>query len=167
MLPKTPNKLREGTCKMMGKAIRRIKKGKFLRRSTHLWIPRRMMKATMIFLAVMPLNAAFFNFLVPLQIGARDVAFPRINSFSLWTFVAGAFVLNFSWLVQALGELGWFSASGITAGKTDFVPAMGWFGYAPLTETQYTGIGTEFWIFGLQILGISSLSASMNFVAVL
>ena len=50
---------------------------------------------TMIFLAIMPLNAAFFNFLVPLQIGARDVAFPRINSFSLWAFVAGAIVINF------------------------------------------------------------------------
>ena len=120
---------------------------------------------TMIFLAVMPLNAAFFNFLVPLQIGARDVAFPRINSFSLWTFVAGALVLNFSWLMQAFHELGWFSASGVTAGKTDFVPSVGWFGYAPNTSTQFTGIGTDFWIFGLQILGISSLSASMNFVA--
>ena len=52
---------------------------------------------TMIFLAIMPLNAAFFNFLVPLQIGARDVAFPRINSFSLWAFVAGAIVINFGW----------------------------------------------------------------------
>ena len=120
---------------------------------------------TMIFLAVMPLNAAFFNFLVPLQIGARDVAFPRINSFSLWTFVAGALVLNFSWLMQAFQELGWFSAGGITAGKTDLAPAVGWFGYAPQTSTQFTGIGTDFWIFGLQILGISSLSASMNFVA--
>jgi cytochrome c oxidase subunit 1 len=120
---------------------------------------------TMIFLAVMPLNAAFFNFLVPLQIGARDVAFPRINSFSLWTFVAGALVLNFSWLMQAFGELGWFTASGPTAGMTDFVPGMGWFGYAPLTERQFTGVGTDFWIMGLQILGIASLSASMNFVA--
>jgi heme/copper-type cytochrome/quinol oxidase subunit 1 len=45
---------------------------------------------TMIFLAVMPLSAAFFNFIMPLQIGARDVAFPRLNAFSLWTFVAGA-----------------------------------------------------------------------------
>ena len=119
---------------------------------------------TMIFLAVMPLNAAFFNFLVPLQIGARDVAFPRINSFSLWTFVAGALVLNFSWLMQAFHELGWFAAAGATAGKTDFAPAVGWFGYAPQTSTQFTGIGTDFWIFGLQILGISSLSASMNFI---
>jgi cytochrome c oxidase subunit I len=118
---------------------------------------------TMIFLAIMPLNAAFFNFLVPLQIGARDVAFPRINSFSLWSFVAGAFVLNISWLFQAAGELGWFTATGPTAGMTDFVPAMGWFGYAPITQTNFTGIGTDFWILGLQILGIASLAAAMNF----
>jgi cytochrome c oxidase subunit 1 len=120
---------------------------------------------TMIFLAIMPLNAAFFNFLVPLQIGARDVAFPRMNSFSLWAFVAGAFVLNFSWLLQAFSELGWFTASGPTAGMTGFVPGMGWFGYAPLTERQFTGVGTDFWIMGLQILGIASLSAAMNFIA--
>ena len=61
---------------------------------------------TMIFLAIMPLNAAFFNFLVPLQIGARDVAFPRINSFSLWAFVAGAIVINFGWVLQALQVMG-------------------------------------------------------------
>ena len=55
---------------------------------------------TMIFLAVMPLSSAFFNFLVPLQIGARDVAFPRLNAFSLWTFAAGALILNISWFFQ-------------------------------------------------------------------
>ena len=65
--------------------------------------------------------------------------------------------------MQAFHELGWFTASGVAAGKTDFAPAVGWFGYAPNTDTQFTGIGTDFWIFGLQILGISSLSAAMNF----
>lgn len=119
---------------------------------------------TMIFLAVMPLNAAFFNFLVPLQIGARDVAFPRINSLSLWTFVAGAIVINFGWLLQALEVMGLFEAKGATAGMTDLVPAAGWFGYAPLTSTDFSGAGTDFWIMGLQILGIASLSASMNFI---
>ncbi|MEC7236230.1 MAG: cbb3-type cytochrome c oxidase subunit I, partial [Verrucomicrobiota bacterium] len=119
---------------------------------------------TMIFLAIMPLNAAFFNFLVPLQIGARDVAFPRINSFSLWAFVAGAIVINFGWVLQALQVMGLFEASGPTAGMTDLAPAMGWFGYAPLTGTNFTGAGTDFWIMGLQILGIASLSAAMNFV---
>ncbi|MDQ8194256.1 cytochrome c oxidase subunit I [Coraliomargarita sp. SDUM461004] len=119
---------------------------------------------TMIFLAVMPLNSAFFNYLIPLQIGARDVAFPRINSLSLWTFVAGALVINFGWLLQALEMMGLFAASGPTAGMTDMVPAGGWFGYAPLTSKDYTGVGTDFWVMGLQILGVASLSSSMNFI---
>ncbi len=56
---------------------------------------------TMIFLAVMPLSAAFFNFLVPLMIGARDVAFPRLNAFSYWVFLLGGLFINASWLVGA------------------------------------------------------------------
>jgi cytochrome c oxidase subunit 1 len=119
---------------------------------------------TMIFLAVMPLSSAFFNFLVPLQIGARDVAFPRLNAFSLWTFVAGALILNISWLFQAAQMLGWFTPGGATAGMTDVAPAGGWFGYTPLTSADYTGVGTDFWIIGLQVLGVASLAASMNFI---
>ncbi|MGE9289667.1 MAG: cytochrome c oxidase subunit I [Puniceicoccales bacterium] len=116
---------------------------------------------TMVFLAVMPLSSAFFNFLVPLQIGARDVAFPRLNAFSLWTFVAGAIVINLSWLFQAAYAFGWFAPID---GRSDIVPSAGWFGYAPLTGDQYTGIGTDFWIFGLQVLGIASIAASLNFI---
>src|ERR671932_2241428 len=56
---------------------------------------------TMIFLAIMPLGAAFFNFILPLQIGARDVAFPRLNAFSYWTFVAGAIILNIGWFLPS------------------------------------------------------------------
>ena len=56
---------------------------------------------------------------------------------------------------------GLFTASGATAGKNDFVPAMGWFGYAPI-RWEFTGAGTDFWIMGLQILGVASLSASLN-----
>jgi cytochrome c oxidase subunit 1 len=52
---------------------------------------------TMIFLAIMPMSAAFFNYIVPLQIGARDVAFPRLNAFSYWVFLSGAIILNISW----------------------------------------------------------------------
>ena len=70
---------------------------------------------TMIFLVVMPLGAAFFNFIMPLQIGARDVAFPRLNAFSFWVFAVGAIILN----------VGWFMKDG--------APDAGWFGYAPLT----------------------------------
>ena len=100
---------------------------------------------TMIFLAVMPLSAAFFNFIIPLQIGARDVAFPRLNAFSYWTFLAGALMLKLSWI----------------GGATD----AGWFGYAPLTSVaQNPGTGIDFWIISLQILGIASLAASFNFI---
>jgi len=116
---------------------------------------------TMVFLAVMPLSSAFFNFLVPLQIGARDVAFPRLNAFSLWTFVAGALVLNVSFLFQAAHMLGWFTP---VDGFSDIVPSIGWFGYAPLTGDDFSGIGTDFWIFGLQILGIASIAAALNFI---
>ena len=101
---------------------------------------------TMVFLAVMPLSAAFFNFIMPLQVGARDVAFPRMNALGLWCFFAGGIIVNLSWLYQA-------------------APDIGWFGYAPLTSKQYNpDIGTDFWIIGLQILGIASLAGSFNFI---
>ncbi len=100
---------------------------------------------TMIFLAIMPLSAAFFNFIIPLQIGARDVAFPRLNAFSYWTFLGGAVMLKLSWI----------------GGATD----AGWFGYAPLTSVaQNPGTGIDFWIISLQVLGIASLAASFNFI---
>jgi len=101
---------------------------------------------TMIFLAVMPLNAAFFNYLVPLMIGARDVAFPRLNALSYWIFLAGALLLNASWVVGA-------------------APDTSWVGYANLTSRQFSpGLNTDFWLLGLQILGVSSLVAAVNFV---
>src|SRR5690625_395279 len=101
---------------------------------------------TMIFLAVMPLSTAFFNYCVPLMIGARDVAFPRMNTFSLWLFIFGGIFLNCSWFLA-------------------HAPNMGWFGYAPLTSNTYNpGLGTDFWIFGLQILGVSSIITALNFI---
>jgi cytochrome c oxidase subunit 1 len=101
---------------------------------------------TMVFLAVMPLSAAFFNYIMPLQIGARDVAFPRLNALGLWCFIAGGVIVNLSWFYQA-------------------APDIGWFGYAPLTAKQFApDIGTDFWIIGLQILGIASLAGSFNFI---
>lgn len=115
---------------------------------------------TMIFLGAMPMIAGFFNFLVPLQIGARDVAFPRLNAFSLWVFMAGAVVLNISWLFQLLQVMGLFNPTG----GSDIVPAVGWFGYAPLSTSEYSGIGGDFWVFGLQILGFASIAASLNFI---
>ena len=101
---------------------------------------------TMIFLAIMPFNAMFFNFMVPLLIGARDVAFPRLNALSYWIFLAGGLLLNASWL----------------AGTP---PDVGWFGYANLTSKHYApGLGVDFWIFSLQILGVSSVIAAVNFI---
>ena len=101
---------------------------------------------TMIFLVVMPLSAAFFNFLIPLQIGARDVAFPRLNAFSYWVYLFGSLFMNASWLIGA-------------------APNGGWFGYAPLTTLGYApGLNIDFWMLGLQILGVSSLAAAFNFI---
>ena len=100
---------------------------------------------TMIFLGVMPLSAMFFNYFIPLQIGARDVAFPRLNAYSYWVFLFGGLVLNASFLFNA-------------------APDMGWFAYANLTSKQYSpGLNVDFWIIGLQILGIASLAAAVNF----
>jgi cytochrome c oxidase subunit 1 len=101
---------------------------------------------TMVFLAVMPLSAAFFNYIIPLQIGARDVAFPRLNAFSYWVFLLGGLFLNASFLVGA-------------------APNGGWFGYANLTSAQYSpGLNIDFWVLGLQILGVASIAAAINFI---
>ena len=101
---------------------------------------------TMIFLAIMPMSAAFFNFVVPLQIGARDVAFPRLNAFSYWTFLGGAIMLKASWFLGGATNAGWFA-------------------YAPLTSVEYNpGHGVDFWILSLMILGVASLAAAFNFL---
>jgi cytochrome c oxidase subunit 1 len=101
---------------------------------------------TMVFLVIMPLSAAFFNFLIPLQIGARDVAFPRLNAFSYWVYLFGGLFMNAGFLVGA-------------------APDGGWFGYTPLTTLQYSpGLNQDFWVLGLQILGVSSLAAAFNFI---
>jgi cytochrome c oxidase subunit I len=101
---------------------------------------------TMVFLAIMPLSAAFFNFLIPLQIGARDVAFPRLNAFSYWVYLLGGIFITVPIF---------FSVA----------PDGGWFGYAPLSTKQFSPqINMDFWVLGLQILGISSLAAAFNFI---
>ena len=101
---------------------------------------------TMVFLVIMPLSSAFFNFLIPLQIGARDVAFPRLNAFSYWVFLFGGIVVT----VPILFGL---------------APNGGWFGYAPITTKAYSpGFNIDFWVIGLQILGVASLAAAFNFI---
>ncbi|MFP5355580.1 MAG: cbb3-type cytochrome c oxidase subunit I, partial [Gemmatimonadota bacterium] len=74
---------------------------------------------TMVFLAIMPLSAAFFNYLIPLQIGARDVAFPRLNAFSYWVYLLGGLFIT-------LPIFAWAAPDG------------GWFGYAPLSGRTYS-----------------------------
>jgi cytochrome c oxidase subunit I len=101
---------------------------------------------TMVFLAIMPLNSAFFNYIIPLMIGARDVAFPRLNALSFWIFLGGGLFLNASWLVGA-------------------PPDGGWFGYANLTTLQFSpGLSIDFWMLSIQILGASSIIAAINFI---
>src|SRR5216683_1999133 len=101
---------------------------------------------TMIFLVIMPLETGFFgNFLIPLQIGARDVAFPRLNALSYWIFLFGAITLNLGWLYGGL-------------------PNDGWFGYANLTERYYSpGPNIDFFDLGLLVLGVSSVMSALNF----
>ncbi len=101
---------------------------------------------TMVFLAVMPLLIGLANYMVPLLIGARDMAYPRLNALGLWIFILGGVFLNSSFLSGG-------------------APAAGWFGYAPLTSAQYSATtGVDFWIWGLELLGISSILTSLNFV---
>ncbi len=110
---------------------------------------------TMVFLAIMPLSAAFFNFVIPLQIGARDVAFPRLNAFSYWVFLLGGLFMNASFVAGPL----------FGAGHLSVAPNAGWFGYANLTSTQYSpGPNIDFWVLGIQILGVASLAAAFNFI---
>src|SRR5215216_1857473 len=100
---------------------------------------------TMIFLFVMPMSVAFFNYIVPLQIGARDVAFPRLNAFSYWTFLIGGVTMSLSWFMNA-------------------EPNIGWYGYAPLTSKAFSpGLNVDFWIVGLQILGVATIAGAINF----
>jgi cytochrome c oxidase subunit 1 len=101
---------------------------------------------TMIFLAVMPFAAGFGNYLVPLMIGARDMAFPKLNALSYWTFLFG----------------GLFMYSSFVSGGA---PNDGWFSYAPLTERLYSpGHGMDFWTMGILLLGFATTIGSINFI---
>ncbi|MDQ3107386.1 MAG: cytochrome c oxidase subunit I [Actinomycetota bacterium] len=101
---------------------------------------------TMVFLVVMPLSAAFFNYLAPIMIGARDVAFPRLNALSYWIFLMGGLFIYSSFLLGG-------------------APDGGWFGYAPNTSITFSpGHNIDYWIFGLQILGIASTVGAVNLI---
>ncbi len=101
---------------------------------------------TMIFFVAMGVFFGMLNLIVPLQIGARDVAFPFLNSLSFWLFAVGALLLNTSMLI---GE---FSATG-------------WLAYPPLSELEYSpGVGVDYWIWIVQISGVGSLLSGINFL---
>lgn len=104
---------------------------------------------TMIFLAVMPISIGFINAVVPLQIGARDVAYPRLNALSFWLFLAGGLFLNSSWFLGG-------------------APNAGWFNYVPISGIHYSpGLGVDFYDIGLQIAGIGTLMTGINFLVTL
>jgi cytochrome c oxidase subunit 1 len=101
---------------------------------------------TMVFMVIMPLSVSFFNFVIPLAIGARDVAFPRLNALSFWIFLFGAILMNVSFLVNQ-------------------VPDAGWFSYANLTEKPFSvNRGLDYWAIGLLVMGTSSVAGALNFV---
>ncbi len=100
---------------------------------------------TMIFLAAMPIIFALMNAIVPLQIGARDVAFPFVNALGFWLFFFGGVLLNTSWFLGGAPDAGWTS-------------------YTTLALNQYSGIGVDFYVLGLQIAGLGTLIGGINFL---
>ncbi len=101
---------------------------------------------TMIFLFVMPMLTGFSTYVIPLMIGARDMAFPRLNALSFWIQLFGGIILYFS-----------FIGGG--------APGAGWFMYTPLSEKTFSSSpGVDYWIVGLACVGIGTLAAAINFV---
>ena len=101
---------------------------------------------TMVFLFAMPMAAAFANYLVPLQIGARDVAFPRMNAFSFWAFLMGGLFLNSSWFLGGAADGGWFM-------------------YTPNSTAVFSPTnGVNFWILGLLLTGVASQVSAINLI---
>src|SRR5712675_880118 len=106
---------------------------------------------TMIFFVAMPLVFGFANYLVPLMIGARDMAFPRLNAFSFWLMAFGGILLYFS----LLGANGLYGAGN--------APDVGWFAYAPLTSRTFSpGHSTDFWTISLLVSGFGSIGTAIN-----
>jgi len=101
---------------------------------------------TMIFLVIMPMLIGFGNYLVPLMIGARDMAFPRINALGFWLFVFGGLLLYYS-----------FIGGG--------APNAGWFSYAPLSERSFSSTsGQDYWALGILVGGIGTVLAGINLI---
>jgi cytochrome c oxidase subunit 1 len=106
---------------------------------------------TMIFFVAMPIVFGFANYMLPLMLGARDMAFPRLNAFSFWLTAFGGLLLYFS----LLGASGLFGAGN--------APDVGWFAYAPLTSQTFSrGHSTDFWTLSLLVSGIGSIGTAVN-----
>src|SRR5438445_11012643 len=109
---------------------------------------------TMIFFVAMPLVFGFANYLIPLMIGARDMAFPRLNAFSFWLTAFGGIFLYFSFL----GANGLYGAGN--------APDVGWFAYAPLTSRTFSpGHSTDYWTLALLVSCFSSIARPINIIA--
>ena len=108
---------------------------------------------TMVFFVGMPILFGFGNYLVPLMIGARDMAFPRLNAFSFWISAFGGLLLYFSFI----------GGDGLYGAGT--APDVGWFAYAPLTARLFSpGHSTDYWILGVFLSGIGSVGTALNIV---
>ena len=109
---------------------------------------------TMIFFVVMPVLFGFANYLVPLMIGARDMAFPRLNAFSFWLSFLGALLLYFSFL----GGSGLYGAGN--------APDVGWWAYAPLGARAFSpGHSSDYWTLALLVSGFGSIGTAINIIA--
>ena len=109
---------------------------------------------TMIFFVTMPILFGFGNYLIPLMIGARDMAFPRLNAWSFWLTAFGGLLLYFSFI----------GGNGLYGAGT--APDVGWFAYAPLTATAFSvGHSTDFWTLGLLVSGFGSIGTAINILA--
>ena len=108
---------------------------------------------TMIFFSAMPIVFGIAVYLVPLMIGARDMAFPRLNAWGFWMSALGGIILYFSWV----GGSGLYGAGG--------APDVGWFAYAPLTSSAFSvGHSTDYWIIGIFVSGFGSIATAVNII---
>jgi len=101
--------------------------------------------STMMFLFAVPFLEGLAMYLLPMMIGARDVAFPRLSAYGYWVYLFGGILFYVSFLVGA-------------------VPDIGWFGYTPLSTARFTGISTDFWLLGLSLVEVAGLTAAVEIV---
>jgi len=109
---------------------------------------------TMVFFVGMPIITGFGNYLIPLMVGARDMAFPRLNAWGFWMFLFGAILFYFSYI----------GGDGLYGAGT--APDVGWFAYAPLSGKAFSrGNSTDYWILGILVSGFGSMSGAINMAA--